>query len=107
MGTDPQNWSYLFLVMEGLVDMNQNSLFEAGEYFVYHIGGDEFLSTTNMINFNPTINSSNEFIIQLNIDWSKAINGVNMSTDNFTHTMDNIPLAQNLLANCVHIIEAN
>ena len=107
MGTDPQNWSYLFLVMEGFVDMNQNSLFEAGEYFVYHIGGDEFINNTNTINFNPTINSSNDFIIQLEIDWSEAINGINMSTDNFTHTMDNIPLAQNLVANCVNLIEAN
>ena len=38
MGNNSQDWSYLFIVAEGIADLNSNGIFEAGEIFVFHIG---------------------------------------------------------------------
>ena len=40
MGNSSQDWSYLFIVAEGIADLNSNGIFESGEIFVFHIGGD-------------------------------------------------------------------
>ena len=39
MGNSSQDWSYLFIVAEGMADLNSNGIFESGEIFVFHIGG--------------------------------------------------------------------
>ena len=37
MGSNPMDWSYLFVVIEGLADLNSNGTFDSGEIFVFHI----------------------------------------------------------------------
>ncbi len=107
MGIDPQNWSYLFIVLEGYVDKNKNSVFETGESFIYHIGNDGLTSNSNIIGFSSTINSSKELIIELDFDWYESIRGINMAQDNFTHTMDNLSLAQAISNNCTNLIQSH
>ncbi|MEC8616743.1 MAG: MbnP family protein [Bacteroidota bacterium] len=105
MGIDPQYWSYLFIVLEGYVDKNKNNIFESGESFVYHIGNDGLTSNSNLITFSTSVNHSREFIVEFDIDWHETIRGINMAQDNFTHTMDNLTLAQSISINCSNLIQ--
>jgi len=104
MGTDPQNWSYLFIVLEGQVDIDGNGTFDSGETFVYHIGGDDFRAEINAINWNPPINQLATYTIEIDVNWANFVNNIDMSTDVFTHTMDNIPLATTISTNAVTVI---
>jgi hypothetical protein len=104
MGTAPQNWSYLFIVLEGQVDIDGNGTFDSGETFVYHIGGDDFRAEINAINWNPPINQLATYTIEIDINWANFVNNIDMSADVFTHTMDNIPLATTISTNAVTVI---
>ena len=107
MGTDPQNWSYLFIVLEGQVDIDGNGTFDSGETFVYHIGGDDFRAEINAINWNPPINQLATYTIEIDVNWANFVNNIDMSTDLFTHTMDNIPLASTISSNAATVISAH
>lgn len=104
MGTDPQNWSYLFIVLEGQVDIDGNGTFDSGETFVYHVGGDDFIAEINSINWNPPINQLATYSIEIDVNWANFVNNIDMSNDVFTHTMDNIPLATTISTNAVTVI---
>ena len=101
MGLNPTNWSYLFIVVEGQIDVNGNNNFDPGENFVFHIGGDDFSRLTNNISINITENSP---IVNLDINWDSIIDDIDLSVDNFTHTMDNIPLASKVADNSINLI---
>ena len=72
-----------------------------GENFVFHIGGDDFSRLTNNISINITENSS---FVNLDINWGSIIDDIDLSVDNFTHTMDNIPLASKVADNSINLI---
>ena len=101
MGIDPLNWSYLFIVIEGQVDIDGNNNFDPGENFVFHIGGDEFSRVINDIPF--TLSNDSTFI-SIDVNWESIINNIDLSVDNFTHTMDNIPLATDISNNAIDLI---
>ena len=101
MGIDSSDWSYLFIVIEGQVDIDGNNNFDAGENFVFHIGGDGFSKLKNDISINISNDSS---FFSLDINWDSIINDIDLSTDNFTHTMDNIPLATDIANNSINLI---
>lgn len=86
MGTSPQNWSYLFIVLEGYVDMDGNDSFDAGETFIFHIGDDENVSQINNLNINLETNSNELVNLNINVDWSEFISGIDLSVDNFAHS---------------------
>ena len=104
MGTNTQNWSYLFIVLEGQVDIDGNGTFDSGETFVYHIGGDDFRAEINAINWNPPINQLATYTIEIDINWANFVNNIDISSDVFTHTMDNIPLATIISTNAITVI---
>ena len=103
MGNNPQDWSYLFIVAEGLADLNSNGIFEPGEIFVFHIGGDSFRSSNHLVNC-VVSQLSDELLVKVNINWAAIINDLDIKNSNFTHTMDNIPLAQKISDNCGNLI---
>ena len=103
MGNSPQDWSYLFIVAEGIADLNSNGIFEAGEIFVFHIGGDSFRCNSNEVSCGVTqLNAETK--IKVNINWANLINDIDIKSSNFTHTMDNLPLAQKISDNCGNLI---
>ena len=103
MGSNPMDWSYLFVVVEGLADLNSNGIFDPGEIFVFHIGGDDFRSNpTNIIC--DISEFSNESKIKVKLNWSKIIDDIDIKNENFTHTMDNIPLATKIATNSNNFI---
>ena len=103
MGSNPMDWSYLFVVVEGLADLNSNGTFDPGEIFVFHIGGDNFRSNSKNISCDVS-EFSNESKIKVNLDWSKIIEDIDIKNENFTHTMDNIPLATKIANNSNNFI---
>jgi len=103
MGSNPMDWSYLFVVVEGLADLNSNGAFDPGEIFVFHIGGDNFRSNSKNISCDVS-EFSNESKIKVNLDWSKIIEDIDIKNENFTHTMDNIPLATKIANNSNNFI---
>jgi|TARA_B110001452_G_scaffold252808_1_gene242967 hypothetical protein len=113
MGANPQDWSYLFIVIEGFADLDSNGIFDPGETFVFHLGGDAFLSSilsynctvydnTDGINYNGNLVSS--YSIKLNLNWDEIIDDIDIKNNNFTHTSDNIPLATKIANNSNNII---
>ena len=103
MGNSSQDWSYLFIVAEGIADLNSNGTFEAGEIFVFHIGGDSFRSSNQLVNC-VVSQLSDELLVKVNVNWAAIIDDLNIKNSNFTHTMDNIPLAQKISDNCGNLI---
>lgn len=107
MGINPQQWSYLFLVIEGKVDMNNNQVFDNSEAFVFHIGGDGFSLMINNLGCTSEKLSALNYQIELNANWKSIITNIDLSTDNFTHTMDNIILSNKIIENANQFISAN
>lgn len=101
MGLNPTNWSYLFIVIEGQVDVNGNNNFDPGENFIFHIGGDDFSRLTNNLSVSIADNST---FFNFDINWDTIIDDIDLSVDNFTHTMDNIPLATKIANNSINLI---
>jgi len=113
MGANQENWSYLFIVLEGKADLNNNGIFESGEIFVFHIGGDNFRGNSKIISStlkdtlidiesNGSLSSCYKFDVEIN--WASIIDNIDIKNDNFTHTIDNIPLATQLSENSNNLI---
>jgi hypothetical protein len=108
MGINSSDWSYLFIVLEGKVDINEDGTFDSGESFIFHVGGDAFsIKKENLVcNLIETTSQLN-YEIQLDANWKSLIDSVDLSNDNFTHTMDNIPLATKIIENADQLITAH
>ena len=104
MGTDPQDWSYLFIVLEGRVDIDGNGTIEPGESFVFHIGNDGLTNNISGLSIDHNVFLGETISIDLTIDWAGFIRNIDLSIDNFTHTMDNLPLATTIANNSVYVI---
>ena len=105
MGSSPQDWSYLFIVLEGLVDKNGNNLFDSGENFVFHVGNDGLTTGINDLNVNLLTNEGKNGILDLEVVWSRFFDGIDLSINNFTHTTDNPTLAATLSNNGLNVIQ--
>jgi hypothetical protein len=92
------SWStgYIFIMLEGLVDADNDGTFEGN--FVFHIGTDSFKSNIDLT-IHQDIMESAVAGITVNANYTQFFTGINLETDNNTHTADNLPLANALLAN--------
>ena len=106
--TPSTHWSwnngYIFLMLEGNVDIDNNGSYDAGEDFIFHIGTDALSKRTNniMSHFNSVSGMSHT--IHLDIDWAAFIDGIDLSVDNSTHTGNNMPLATIVSDNSADVI---
>ena len=107
MGITPESWSYLFIVLEGNVDIDNNGIFGSGESFVFHIGGDGFTTRTENIPLDLSQLQNSQYEIQLDVNWANLIDSVNLANENMTHTNDNIPLANKIVDNAKNIISSH
>tara|TARA_B110000438_G_C15657200_1_gene582207 strand:+ start:12 stop:827 length:816 start_codon:yes stop_codon:yes gene_type:complete len=105
MGISPENWSYLFIVLEGLVDKNGNNNFDTGENFVFHVGNDGLTTEINDLAINLLITEGENGSLDLEADWSRFFDGIDLSINNFTHTTDNPTLAATLSSNGLNVIQ--
>jgi hypothetical protein len=96
-------WSmgYIFLRIDGVADSDADGTPDDG--FEMHLGEDEFLATIE-IDYPITIGDGMENTFHLNADWSQLFTGVDLATDNTTHTSDNLALANIIFANLQNFI---
>jgi len=92
-GWDP---GYIFIALEGLVDTTVDKTGEANAPFLYHIGMDALLSQVQLM---AHAEVSANTTVTIEIDWLKFFTNIDMRTDNVTHTMGGMPLAQVVKAN--------
>ncbi|MBL4703511.1 MAG: hypothetical protein JKY54_03260 [Flavobacteriales bacterium] len=88
-------WSsgYIFCVMEGLVDIDGNGTYDSGEYFALHVGVDtNYRNGANLL-VNAVVPSNGTGTVLLKVNYAAFVDGIDLSIENSTHTMDNMPLA--------------
>lgn len=100
------NWNsgYIFIAIEGHVDIDGNGTYDSGEDFIMHVGMNALSRTISglMVHFNTTEGQTHN--IELDIDWAELVSGIDLSTDNSSHTMDNMPLAAAVADNAANMI---
>jgi hypothetical protein len=100
------NWNsgYIFIAIEGKVDIDGNGTYDSGEDFLMHVGMNSMSRTVAglMGHFNTVEGQTHN--IELDIDWAELVAGIDLSTDNSTHTMDNMPLATSVADNAPNAI---
>ncbi len=100
------NWNsgYIFIAIEGVVDIDGNGTYDAGETFLCHVGLNSMLAVNSglLAHFNSVPGQTHN--IELDIDWSGLLTGIDLSVDNSTHTMDNMPLATTVSNNAANVI---
>lgn len=100
------NWNsgYIFIILEGVVDIDGNGTFDTGETFALHVGTNNMLAVNNglMAHFNAVGGQTHN--IALDLDWGGLLTGIDLSIDNSTHTMDNMPLATTISTNAETVL---
>jgi len=88
-------WStgYIFCVVEGLVDIDGNGSYDPGETFALHVGMDTNYREGTNLHVSTEVIAGETANISLDVDYAGFIDGIDLSTENSTHTMDNMPLA--------------
>jgi hypothetical protein len=101
------SWSsgYIFCVLEGRVDIDGNGSYDSGELFALHVGADANYRDGNALQVDASVPNNGEVIIPLNVDYAEFIDGIDLSADNSTHTMDNMPLAVRIANNFVKVLK--
>jgi hypothetical protein len=98
------NSGYIFVKIEGVADTSATMNGTVDGPFEMHIGGDSFLRAIALAKaFDVPATGEVEFGI--NIDWGKALDGVDLRNAS-THTMDNMPLAMQVMSNLLTGITA-
>ncbi len=105
----PQNpamhwgWStgYRFLVLEGRVDTDGDNALDTD--FFFHIGTDA-LYRTHAVEVHADVLEDQSNSIDLMVDWTKFLTGIDLSVDNSTHTANNLPLATTVADNMTSAI---
>ncbi len=96
------NSGYIFVKIEGVADTSALMTGIVDGPFEIHIGGDSFLRAISLAKtFEVPITGNYE--LGIDIDWAKALDGVDLRNAT-THTMDNMPLAQQVIANLLTAI---
>ena len=89
---------YLFMVIEGTVDTDGNGILD--DVFAFHIGLNSNLREIRSASgLNIEANSTSKSYLTFEINYDQLFTGIDLSTDNSTHTMDNPSLAATFLAN--------
>lgn len=96
------NSGYVFVRIEGLADTTAAMTGTVDAPFALHIGGDNLLQDF-ALSHDIEVPVTGDFELSLAINWAKALDGVDMRDAN-THTMDNMPLAQQVIANLLTAI---
>ncbi len=91
------NWNsgYIFIRLEGQIDANADGTPET--LFECHVGGKMQYSPL-VLEVHHEANSVDSRI-PVKVDVAKFFDGIDLTTDNITHTMDNMPLAMAIVNN--------
>lgn len=87
---------YIFYKIEGTVDTDNDGNFETT--FAFHIGTDALRKDISFM-VHDEIDAGVTNSISLKVDLGKFLSGIDLSIDNSTHTMNNMPLALRVSGN--------
>lgn len=93
---------YLFVVVEGKVDTDGDGTLDGN--FSFHLGTDDFLNSISKTDLNVSIEAEKSSFIYVNVDYSKFFQGIDLKTNNMTHSTDEVALAQAFSANVTKAI---
>ncbi len=91
------NSGYIFIKIEGLADTTAGMNGAIDGPFEMHVGSDMFLRNIEFHNHFDVANAASH-TIHMNIDWGKALDGIELRNGS-THTMDNMPVATQVVNN--------
>lgn len=98
--TPSMHWTwasgYIFYKLEGTVDTDGDGTFEST--FLFHIGTDGMLRNISYA-LNQEIVGDKTNTISMKIDLAQFLDNIDLSIDNSTHTMNNMPLALRVVNN--------
>lgn len=91
------NSGYIFMMIEGTCDTTaaQNDVLTYGQFshgLLFHIGMDKLYRQVSLYKSFSISNAAQSISIKADID--KLFTGIDLKTDNTTHTMGNMPLAE-------------
>lgn len=95
---------YRFIMIEGNFDANNDGVFN--NIFGMHVGFDHNfkVGTVSLIDF-TTVEGIN--YIDVDLDWKKLLDNVNLTTDSFTHSSSNQPLVDQITLNATTAFSQN
>lgn len=100
------NSGYIFLKMEGMVDTSATMNGTMDFPFEFHIGTDNLYRTVELTE-HFTVEADQDYTLHLNIDYKQILDGLDLRTENISHTMDNIPVAMQIANNVAAAITAH
>lgn len=94
---DYEYWSwasgYKFIVLEGVVDTSAAMTGNMDFNFEFHLGSNNLLRTVDLDNNHFNIEEGVNSTFDMMVNVKGFFDGLDLRTDNISHTMDNMPLA--------------
>lgn len=85
---------YIFMRFEGMADTTGTS--SLNQMFAWHIGSNSLRRTVEVPINSFTITAGQTSVVHLNADLNEIVKLIDFRTENMTHTMGNMPLAQKI-----------
>ncbi len=92
---------YRFFKVEATADVDGNGVFDDG--IVYHIGTNDMYRQTEFTKA-ISVESGEDVIINLEVDWFKFFNNLDLSSESNTHTVNDVPLATKVADNALGVL---
>lgn len=99
------NSGYVYIKIEGMVDGSAGMNEPVDDDFIYHVGTENFLRSVS-ISHDLTLAEGGEGTLHLMVDVEKFFDGLDMTADFDTHTMNDMPLANKVANNVAASIMA-
>lgn len=101
MNPAQDNWSwsggYIFLKLEGRVDSSATMNGAVDKFFFFHIASDVMLTPASLAR-QFVVDNGASYTFPITVDWGKGIQGLDLPRQS-TQTVDNLPLAQQVMQN--------
>lgn len=94
---------YMFLKFEGEIDYDGDNTFDAS--FEYHIGTNAFYTNLSEMIHTDVEQSDTHFDLEMEVDYAKIFDQLDLMTELKTKTMNNMPLAIKIADNFESAIE--
>lgn len=97
------HWSwasgYRFIVIEGKYDASADNTGAIDQDFVFHVGTDALLRQIDSGHHHLHVEANETKEVMIEYDLMKFLDGIDIKTQNSTHTMNNLPLATKVADN--------
>lgn len=104
------NWSsgYIFTILEGKYDGDNNGVIDGTDpTFSYHIGTNPLYRKQPHLIVHSDIADDNTYTFEFSIDYLKFLDGIDIKTEDVTHSLTNFSLAKKIADNAVNVITAH